>query len=229
MEATLEIDAQYRAMREGAGLLDRSDRVRIVVSGSEAAEFLQGQLTNDTEGLYPGEGCYAALLDRKGKIRADLRVIRTGRDEFLIDTEPETGNLILRHLGMYKVGRDAEVAACPEDERLLSLIGPLTPQLLGDGPLGPENSHRTAVRGRGRMPGGRDGPRRRPDRPGGGAGRGSGLVDLPWSSGGRRGRGRDRSGSNQAGPGWAGRSMSRRCRRRPGSTTARSASRRAAT
>ena len=37
MEATLELDAQYRAIREEAGLLDRSERPRIAVSGAEAA------------------------------------------------------------------------------------------------------------------------------------------------------------------------------------------------
>ncbi len=138
----MEIDAQYRALREGAGLLDRSDRRRIVVTGSESAEFLQGQLTNDIEALAPGGGCYSALLDRKGKIRADMRVLCAGPDEFLIDTEPQSGDLILQHLGMYKIGRDAEVAPGAEDERLLSLIGPLTPRLLGGGPLGAENSNR---------------------------------------------------------------------------------------
>ena len=33
-------------------------------------------MTNDVEALAPGEGCYAALLDHKGKLRADLRVLR---------------------------------------------------------------------------------------------------------------------------------------------------------
>ncbi|HEX5451215.1 MAG TPA: hypothetical protein VFW86_02385, partial [Candidatus Limnocylindrales bacterium] len=142
METALEIDAQYRALRESAGLLDRSERARISVRGSEAAEFLQGQLTNDIEALAPGEGCYSALLDRKGKIRADMRVIRVADGEFLIDTEPASGDLIGKHLGMYKVGRDAEVEAAPGDERLLSVIGPLTAKLLGDSPLGAEHSHR---------------------------------------------------------------------------------------
>ena len=142
MEATLEIDAQYRALREEAGLLDRSDRARIVVRGAEAAEFLQGQLTNDVEALEPGSGCYAALLDRKGKIRADMRVLRLDADEFLIDTEPETADVLLGHLGTYNVGRDATVEADGDGRALLSLIGPLSAKLLGDVPLAPEGAHR---------------------------------------------------------------------------------------
>ena len=142
MEATLEIDAQYRALREEAGLLDRSDRARIVVGGAEAAEFLQGQLTNDVEALEPGGGCYAALLDRKGKIRADMRVLCLDADEFLIDTEPETADVLIGHLGTYNVGRDATVETDEEGKALLSLIGPLSAKLLGDVPLVPEGAHR---------------------------------------------------------------------------------------
>ena len=143
--ATLGIDAQYRALREEAGLLDRSERARIAVSGSEAADFLQGQVTNDVEALAPGEGCYAALLDRKGKVRADMRVLRIAEDRFLIDTEPEAGDLVTRHLEMYKVGRDAAVDAAPDGELLLSLIGPRSAQLAGDVPAGPEHAHREAL------------------------------------------------------------------------------------
>ncbi len=137
----MEIDAQYRAIREGAGLLDRSARRWIGVDGSEAGEFLQGQITNDVEALEPGAGCYAALLDRKGRIRADMRVLRTAPDGFLIDTEPEAAELLLAHLSLYRVGRDADVAALASQPLLLSLLGPRTAQVL-DAPVGPEHSHR---------------------------------------------------------------------------------------
>ena len=74
-----ELDAQYRVLREGAGALERADRRLIEVAGAEAAEYLQGQLTNDVEALAPGEGCYSALLDRKGHIQGDMRVLRDRR------------------------------------------------------------------------------------------------------------------------------------------------------
>jgi len=140
MSQVLEIDAQYRALREGAGLIDRSARPQLAVSGSEAAEFLQGQLTNDVEALEPGGGCYAALLDRKGKIRADMRVLRLDSDSFRIDTEPEAGPAVLGHLQMYKVGRDATVEA-DEGAGLLSLIGPRASELAGGRVLRPEHAH----------------------------------------------------------------------------------------
>ena len=52
----MDLDGQYRAMREGGGLVDRSERGKLVVSGPDAVEFLQGQLTNDLEALAPGSG-----------------------------------------------------------------------------------------------------------------------------------------------------------------------------
>ena len=76
VRATVELDAQYRQLREECGLFDRSARGKLVLTGPDVAEYLQGQLTNDIEALAPGEGCYAALLDRKGHVQADMRVLR---------------------------------------------------------------------------------------------------------------------------------------------------------
>ena len=83
---------------------------KLLVSGADAAEYLQGQLTNDVEALEPGEGCYAALLDRKGHMQADMRVLRLGAaSEIWLDTEPEAPEAARRHLEMYKIGREVEV------------------------------------------------------------------------------------------------------------------------
>ena len=99
--AAIELDAQYRQLREECALLDRAQRGSIAVRGSEAAEYLQGQLTNEIEELRPGAGCYAALLDRKGHVQADMRVLRTATDEFLLDTEEEGLEAARRHLQTY--------------------------------------------------------------------------------------------------------------------------------
>ncbi|HEY5942919.1 MAG TPA: glycine cleavage T C-terminal barrel domain-containing protein [Solirubrobacterales bacterium] len=121
----VEIDAQYRQLREECGLVERPDRGLLIVSGSEAAEYLQGQLTNDTEGIEPGAWVYAALLDRKGHMQADMRVLRPGDGPDLwLDLEPEGLAAASRHLQMYKIGREVEVADAGDDYVLFSLIGP---------------------------------------------------------------------------------------------------------
>jgi len=136
----VEIDAQYRQLREECGVLDRSDRGKLLVTGSEAAEYLQGQLTNDIEALEPGEGCYAALLDRKGHMQADMRVLRVSGEKVWIDTEPEGLAAARRHLQMYKVGRDADVHDAGAERAVVSLIGPRSAELAGSSPL-PEHCH----------------------------------------------------------------------------------------
>jgi folate-binding protein YgfZ len=136
---TVELDAQYRQLREECGLLDRSERGKLLLKGPEAAEYLQGQLTNDVEALAPGEGCYAALLDRKGHMQADMRVLRLADDEILVDTEAEALPAARRHLQMYKVGREVEVEDVTDARALLSLIGPRSSELSGAPPL-PEHA-----------------------------------------------------------------------------------------
>jgi len=145
--STPDLDAEYRQIREESGLLNRSGRFSLTVSGPEAAEFLQGQVTNDVEDLAAGTGCYAALLDRKGKIRADMRVLRVASDSYQIDTEPEAGATVLKHLAMYRVGRDADVAPDDGGTALLSLLGPRSEELAVGGPLRPEHAHREVTVG----------------------------------------------------------------------------------
>lgn len=137
--AIVELDAQYRQLREECGLLDRSSRGKLLLKGAEAAEYLQGQLTNDIEALAPGEGCYAALLDRKGHMQADMRVLRLSAEEIWVDTEAEALAPARRHLEMYKVGRDVTVEDVTEARALLSLIGPRSAELAGAPPL-PEHA-----------------------------------------------------------------------------------------
>jgi len=140
MTVLVELDAQYRQLREECGLLDRSGRGKLLVSGPEAAEYLQGQLTNDTEALEPGDGAYAALLDRKGHMQGDMRVLRPGEDPDLwLDLEPEGLEAVRRHLGMYKIGREVELADVSEERAILSLIGPRAVEIAGSAPL-PENA-----------------------------------------------------------------------------------------
>lgn len=137
---TIELDAQYRQLREECGLVDRSERGKLVVSGPEAADYLQGQLTNDVEAIEPGEGVYAALLDRKGHMQTDMRVLRPGEGPDLwLDTEPEGLEATRRHLGMYKIGRAVEVDDATAERALLALIGPRAVEIAGGAPL-PENS-----------------------------------------------------------------------------------------
>ncbi len=147
LETEIELDAQYRQLREECGLLDRSDRGKLMLSGAEAAEFLQGQLTNDVEALAPGEGQYAALLDRKGHMQADMRVLRPSAEEIWVDTEPEALAATQRHLETYKIGREVAIADLTGERAILSLIGPRSVEIAGTAALPEHACQATGVSG----------------------------------------------------------------------------------
>ena len=60
--------AEHEAVRERAGLIDRSERGKIEVTGKDRATFLHGLVSNDVKGLTPGQGNESALLDVHGKV-----------------------------------------------------------------------------------------------------------------------------------------------------------------
>src|SRR6266478_3333901 len=71
--------------REAVGIADVSrERVRLGVSGVDRVDFLHGQCTNDIKRLRPGESCYAAFLNAKGKMRGEAYIV-CRENEFLLD------------------------------------------------------------------------------------------------------------------------------------------------
>jgi tRNA-modifying protein YgfZ len=131
--------SEYELVAESAGLVERPGRAMFVVRGGEAADFLQGQVSNDVEGLAPGQGCYATILNHKGKLRTDLRVLR-GADFFWLDSEA-IGHAVVRHmLNTYSLGRDVRWEDVGEGHALMSLMGPAADALVEEAPPAAEHS-----------------------------------------------------------------------------------------
>jgi tRNA-modifying protein YgfZ len=124
------LDLEYQALTEGCGLIDRSERGKLALSGPGAKEMLAGQVTNDIEALAPGSGCYAAFLTPKGKMLGDLRVLDVG-DELLLDTERATLQALFDMIRRFKIGYDAQLRKRTVERGLLSLIGPDAARIVG--------------------------------------------------------------------------------------------------
>jgi folate-binding protein YgfZ len=104
------------------GLLDRSERGKLALTGEDCKEFLNGQVTNDVEALNDGEGCYAAFLTPKGKMLGDLRVLDAG-DELLLDTERVALQALFDTIRRAAIGWNAELHKRTLERGLLSLVG----------------------------------------------------------------------------------------------------------
>ena len=146
MAATIaEAAAADRLLTEEVGLVDRSERGKLALTGPQAKELLSGQVTNDIEALTAGSGCFAALLTNKGKMLADLRVIDTG-SELWLDTERVALQALFDNLRRGAVGWQAELHKRTLQQALLSLVGPHAAQAVG-GEVGPEHANRAAQLG----------------------------------------------------------------------------------
>ncbi|MEA2280880.1 MAG: hypothetical protein QOK21_1487 [Solirubrobacteraceae bacterium] len=140
---TDSLAAEHRALIEACGLVDRSERGKLALTGREAKAFLQGQVTNDVESLEPGTGAYAAFLSHKGKMQGDLRILDTG-EELLLDTERAVLQGLFNMIRRYKLGMDVELHKRTLETGLLSLVGPGARTIAGADALGADehaNAH----------------------------------------------------------------------------------------
>ncbi len=118
-----DVPAEHAALRATVGVVDLSGRSRLCLLGNDRAEFLHGQVTNDVKSLAAGQGCYAALVNHKGRMQADLNIWRLA-DELLLDGEPGMGAAITARLEKFIVAEDVQVADAAPHFGLLSAQGP---------------------------------------------------------------------------------------------------------
>jgi folate-binding protein YgfZ len=145
MAVTDRIAADYEALTAGCGLLDRSERGKLALTGAGAAKFLNGLVSNDVEELEPERGVYAAVLSPKGKMLGDLRVLRTPEGELLLDTERAALQEVFNVLWRGRIGYDVEIHKRTLETGLLSLIGPHAGTVAGaEAPLADEHDHAVA-------------------------------------------------------------------------------------
>src|SRR5947209_6978452 len=131
--------AEYRTATEACGLIDRSERGKLALTGTDAKSFLQGQVSNDVEGLTAGSGCYAAFLTPKGKMLGDLRVLDTG-DELLLDTERPALQGLFNMIRRFSIGYDVQLHKRTLERGLISLVGPESDAVV-PGVAPPEHAH----------------------------------------------------------------------------------------
>jgi folate-binding protein YgfZ len=123
---------EYAAVREfGVGLIDLSSRGRMLVSGTEAVQFLNGLITNDMKTLADNSWMPAAFPNVQGRLIASVRVARlkdgaTGRNvgpTFLLDTEAATHERVLKTIERFTLAGDFRVSDITTQTIHLSVQG----------------------------------------------------------------------------------------------------------
>jgi folate-binding protein YgfZ len=103
MAAAATVDLRTAA---GAAPLERDV---VAVRGPDALAFLQGQLSQDVEGLAVGTSAPTFLLQPTGKVDAWLRATRRGEDEVLLDVDSGWGDIVLARLRRFLLRTRAEL------------------------------------------------------------------------------------------------------------------------
>src|SRR5256884_5932439 len=115
--------AEHAALRHAAGVLDLGFRSRLCLTGADRQKFLNGQVTNNVKDLKTGEGCYAVLVNAKGRMQSDLNIYIL-EDEILLDFEPGYGATVGKRLENYIIADDVQVVDVAAHYGLISVQGP---------------------------------------------------------------------------------------------------------
>lgn len=81
------------------------ERALIAVTGADAAEFLQGQISNDVDLLKTQAAIHALILTPQGKILADLFTY-THQDGYLLDLHSSLKDWLMARFNMFKLRSD---------------------------------------------------------------------------------------------------------------------------
>jgi len=120
-------DAEYRALREAAGVLDRATTGLLRLTGADRVRFLNGMITNDVKALTPGAGLYAALCSAQGKVLGDLRVLAL-EEALLLLCEASCRARVAQTLERFIIADDAKVADASGEVAVLGCYGPKAAQ-----------------------------------------------------------------------------------------------------
>jgi folate-binding protein YgfZ len=97
-----ELDAGYGHLRHDVGAY-RLARDVVRLDGPAAAEYLQGQCSQDLSALAPGAAVDTLVLAPDGKIDALARVIRISDEVFHLDVDGGFGEGLLARLARFKL------------------------------------------------------------------------------------------------------------------------------
>jgi tRNA-modifying protein YgfZ len=134
-------DDGYRAATEAVAVLDRSGRARLSLRGRAPEQVLAGLVSGSVPGALAAEGTStsrgraegSALLTPKGRMVAELRILRAGPsadDGFLLDLPAACRDAALDHIRKYVPPRLATIEDVSEGSAMITVLGPRAAELL---------------------------------------------------------------------------------------------------
>jgi len=127
-----DLHAEQRALARAAGLVDRSHREIVRITGADRLSWLHSLTTQDLEHLEPGQSAEALILSPQGHIEHHLTLADDGTAVWA-HVEPGTAGPLLDFLGSMRFLLRVDPADVTADFALLTLMGPDRPAAAPDG------------------------------------------------------------------------------------------------
>ena len=123
------LQTHYRALRQAAGVVDRSTRGRLTLTGADRRSYLQGLLSNDIAPLVEGSGCYATYLTAQGRMIADMRVFETGSN-LLVDLDGTLAGSMAARWSQFVFSEDVQIANDSASTAEIGVYGPAAARVI---------------------------------------------------------------------------------------------------
>src|SRR5215831_531715 len=119
----MSLQDEIQVLRTAAGVVDRSDRGAVLVTGPDAWSYLQSLVSADLDAVGDGEGAHSLLLTPQGKLDVDFRLLRVG-DEVWLDCDPGFGEQLAGSLNRFRIRVQCDVADRSGSWGSLAVRGP---------------------------------------------------------------------------------------------------------
>ncbi len=123
------MEIQYCAVRENAGIFNRSKRGKVRAEGADCLRFLHGMVTNTVESLAENEGNYAAVTSARGQTLLDIWVHRL-QDCIYMETEPGLATKLIETLDRYLIADDVALSDESDIWAIWGVQGPAALELV---------------------------------------------------------------------------------------------------
>ncbi len=120
---------EQRVLATTAGVVDRSNRDVLQVTGADRLPWLHSICSQHLSGLVDGDAREALVLSPHGHVEQHWQSAELD-GTFWIDTEPGASPAVLKYLQMMRFLKRVEPVDVSADWAVLSVVGPATPQML---------------------------------------------------------------------------------------------------
>ncbi len=125
--------AEYDAVRQGAGVVDRDDVAHLVLTGRDPVRMIQGLITGDLSNAPEDRAVYGVMLTPKGRTIAELRAHKRtadGATEVWLQLPREVLEGATSHLRRSVPPLYARWKDVSEDRGMIGVYGPRAAELL---------------------------------------------------------------------------------------------------